>query len=212
MMSFTIPICRLLTGCPCSSLLQAAVVARLADVSVNDAHHPGLLRTVQLCDKFIVSHASSLAELQVLKEEVAKALLRQQQHHLQQQVRFSDGSRAHGVGSLLLNCSQLIPGALHMWSLTLDTHCCTQGSPKLAAPARTRRTYASKPDLRAAAAAARNSSSKGNAGRLQQDQPAAAHPAAVLPTRVKQVSWLVTQAHVSTCQLKHTAVLQSGVV
>ena len=80
-------------------------------------------------------------------------------------------------------------------------HTQPQGSPKPTAPARTRRTYASKTDLPAAAAAAtHNTSSKGKAGRLQQDQPAATQPAAALPTRVKQVSWLVTQAHVSTRQ------------
>lgn len=69
----------------------------------------------------------------------------------------------------------------------------TQDSPKPAASARTRRTYASKPDLPAAAARSSSSSSKGKAGRLQQDQPtAAAQPPATLPTRVKQVIWRST--------------------
>jgi hypothetical protein len=53
----------------------------LADVS-NEQHRPGLLRTVQLCEKFIVSDASSPAALQVLKEEVAKALLKQQKQQV----------------------------------------------------------------------------------------------------------------------------------
>ena len=62
-------------------LLQAAVVERLADVTL-EQHRPGLLRTLQLCEKFINSNAASPAALQVLQEEVAKALTKQQQQQV----------------------------------------------------------------------------------------------------------------------------------
>jgi hypothetical protein len=63
-------------------LLQAAVVSRLADVQ-HEQHRPGLLRTVQLCEKLINSNASSRAALQVLQQEVAEALTKQQQQQHQ---------------------------------------------------------------------------------------------------------------------------------
>jgi hypothetical protein len=72
--------------------LQAAVVARLADVS-NEQHRPGLLRTLQLCEKFINSNAASPEAFQVLKEEVAKALSKQQKQC--QQVRHLAGCVLH---------------------------------------------------------------------------------------------------------------------
>lgn len=68
----------------------------------------------------------------------------------------------------------------------------SQASPKQAAAARTRKTYASKSDV--PAAASRSSSSKVKAGRLQ-DQPAAVQP---LPTRVKQVRPSPHTRHVQT--------------
>jgi hypothetical protein len=71
-------------------------VARLADVS-NEQHRPGLLRTVQLCEKFINSNASSPAALQILKEEVAKALLKQQQ----QQVGYACHCEGHEQHSII---------------------------------------------------------------------------------------------------------------
>jgi len=61
--------------------LQAAVVTRLAD-SANEQHRSGLLRTLQLCDRFINSNASSPAAFEVLKEEVAKSLTKQQQQQV----------------------------------------------------------------------------------------------------------------------------------
>jgi hypothetical protein len=83
---------------PC---LQGAVVARLADVS-NEQHRPGLLRTLQLCEKFINSNAASTAAFQVLKEEVAKALSQQQKQH--QQVRVAAG-HCCGLHVLVSSCT-----------------------------------------------------------------------------------------------------------
>jgi hypothetical protein len=57
--------------------VQAAVVARLQDGVCE--HHDGLLRALQLCERFINSNGASDAAYAVLKQEVAKAMLQTQQ-------------------------------------------------------------------------------------------------------------------------------------
>lgn len=58
--------------------LKAAVVARMQDPATQQ-HQPGLLKAVQLCERFINSNAASPEAFAVLKEEVAKAMTAQQQ-------------------------------------------------------------------------------------------------------------------------------------
>jgi hypothetical protein len=70
------------------------------------------------------------------------------------------------------------------WATTVGVFV-LQASSKAAAPARTRKTYAFKPDVAAAPARGSSGSSKGKPSRLQ-DQPAPVHPQA-LPPRAKQV-------------------------
>jgi hypothetical protein len=58
--------------------VQAAVVARLQDDGVCE-HRDGLLKALQLCERFINSNAASDAAYAVLKQEAAKAMLQTQQ-------------------------------------------------------------------------------------------------------------------------------------
>jgi hypothetical protein len=57
---------------------QAAVLARLQDEATCQ-HRDGLLKALQLCERFINSNAASDEAYAVLKQEVAKAMLQSQQ-------------------------------------------------------------------------------------------------------------------------------------
>jgi hypothetical protein len=58
--------------------VQAAVVAKLQDAGTCE-HRDGLLKALQLCERFINSNAASDEAYAVLKQEVAKAMLQSQQ-------------------------------------------------------------------------------------------------------------------------------------
>lgn len=62
---------------------QAAVLARLQDDGASQ-HRDGLLKALQLCERFINSNAASDEAYAVLKQEVAKAMLQSQQQVEQQ--------------------------------------------------------------------------------------------------------------------------------
>jgi hypothetical protein len=57
---------------------QGAVLARLQDEGTLQ-HRDGLLKALQLCERFINSNAASDEAYAVLKQEVAKAMLQSQQ-------------------------------------------------------------------------------------------------------------------------------------
>lgn len=59
--------------------MQAAVLARLGNPSVEQHQQDGLLKSLQLCEKFINSNVTSAEAYDVLKQEVAAAMTAQHQ-------------------------------------------------------------------------------------------------------------------------------------
>lgn len=145
-------------------------MARLADSS-NQQHRHGLLRALQLCEKFINSNAASPAALHVLREEVAKALTRPQQPQAQV-CCIRTGPKTCAAEVFRVSMVLLHP------ALCCLVHCGPQAQ---AVPARTRKTYASKHDQPQQPSRC-SSSSNGTAA--DQPKPAAAQ---ALPTKQKQV-------------------------
>jgi hypothetical protein len=98
-----------------------------------DATHctfAGLLRALQLCDKFITSNTASTAAFGVLQEEVAKVLTAPQQQVMGSWLCTELGSSA---------CTD----ARSLFVVSCAAACAVQPCTRPPAPARTRKTYAS---------------------------------------------------------------------